>query len=183
MGFKDFFKKQDEDKVDPLKYLTLSKLKVGYIVDYDMKTWQVKAYNRYNFEDGYIAEEWEINSGDDKWYLERAEDDEVEWSLSKKIPIASIEGDVRKHIMDNDDPPTQIIYKGKKYYLEESGPGYFYEGGEEPAKEFVYWEFIDEDDEHFINIEQWGETEFEAATGFGVEEYQFTNILPGEEGG
>ena len=180
MIFKDLFGKRDKDSLDPLKDLTLSKLKVGYIFDYDLKTWQVKAYNTYDFEDEYKAEEWEISSGNETWYLERSEDDEVEWSLSRKIPISSIEGDVRKHIIDHDDPPEQITCKDKKYYLEESGPGYFYEGGKEPAKEFVYWEFIDEVDEHFITIEQWGETEFEAAEGFSAEEYQFTNILPGQ---
>ncbi|MFQ5585121.1 MAG: DUF4178 domain-containing protein [Calditrichia bacterium] len=43
----------------------------------------------------------------------------------------------------------------------------------------MYWDFIDEEDENFLTIEQWGETEFEAAMGYYVEEYQFTNILPG----
>ena len=181
MGLKDFFGKKSGESIDPLKDLTLSKLKPGYIIDYDMKTWQVTAYNKYEFEDGYKAEEWGLNSGDEICYLERSEDDEVEWSLSKKIPIGAIEGDIRKYIIDNDDPPAKLVYKGKTYYLEESGPGYFYEGGNEPGKEFIYWEFIDEADKHFISIEQWGETEFEAAEGFAVEEYQFTNILPGEK--
>jgi hypothetical protein len=176
MGF--FKKKEKEEEFDPLKDLVLSKLRVGYLVDYDMKTWEVTGYNKYDFGEGYTAEEWELTSGREKVYLERAEDDEVEWALSKKIPIGAIEGNIRQHIIEHDDPPEQIVCKGKTYYLDESGAGYMYEGGEGPRKEFIYWDFIDEEDEHFVTIEQWGETEFEAAEGFYVEEYQFSNILP-----
>lgn len=177
MGLRDLFKKKEDD-FDPLKDLELSKLRVGYYVDYDLKTWEVTDYNKYEFGEGYTTEEWELTAGREKWYLERSDNDEVEWTLSKKIPIGAIEGEIRQYIIEHDDPPEQVVCKGKKYYLDESGAGYLYEGGEEPAKEFVYWDFIDEEDEHFLTIEQYGETEFEAAEGYYVEEYQFVNILP-----
>lgn len=177
MGLKDLFKKKEEE-FDPLKDLQLPKLRVGYYVDYDLKTWEVTGYSKYDFGEGYTTDEWELTSGREKWYLERSENDEVEWTLSKKIPIGAIEGEIRQYIIEHDDPPEQVVCKSRKYYLDESGTGYMYEGGEESAKEFVYWDFIDEEDEHFLTIEQWGETEFEAAEGYYVEEYQFSNILP-----
>ena len=178
MGLKDLFKKQ-EDEFDPLKDLELSKLRIGYYLDFDLKTWEVTAQCQYDYGDGYVTDEWELTTGREKWYLERAEDDEVEWTFSKKLPIGAIEGDVRQHIIDNEDPPEQIVCKGKTYYLDESGTGKMRKKGA-GVKEFIYWDFIDEKDEHFLTIEQWGETEFEAADGYYVEEYQFTNILPGE---
>ena len=49
MGFSDLFKKKNKDTFDPLKDLVLSKLRVGYFVDYDMKTWEVTGYNKYDF--------------------------------------------------------------------------------------------------------------------------------------
>jgi hypothetical protein len=125
-----------------------------------------------------MTDEWEITSGRKKRYLERAEDDEIIWTLSKKIPISAIEGDIRKYIIAHDDPPEKFVYSEKTYYLDESGTGRMLKQDTVP-KEFVYWEFIDEDDENLVTIEQWGETEFEAAAGHYVEEYQFTNILPG----
>jgi hypothetical protein len=151
------------------------------MVDYDMKTWQVLSRNKYDFGEGYISDEWELKGAGDSWFLERYEDDEVEWSFSKKIPIGAIEGDIRKHIIENDDPPSKIEYKGTMYYLDESGAAYFLKDGKEPKQEFVYWTFIDESEENFIAVEQWGEKEFEAAAGLYVEEYQFSNILPGEQ--
>jgi hypothetical protein len=179
MGLKDIFKKNKKgNEFDPLKDLVLSKLRVGYYVDYDMKTWEVTDYNRYDFGEGYSTDEWELTTGHEKIYLERSEDDEVEWTISKKIPIGAIEGNIRQYIIEHDDPPEQVICKGKKYYLDESGAGHMYKGGEGETKEFIYWDFIDEEDENFLTIEQWGETEFEASKGCYVEEYQFSNILP-----
>lgn len=180
MGLMDFFKKEDKDAFDPLRDLELSKLRVGFYLDFDLKTWEVKSLNTYDFGEGYATDEWELVSGREKWFLERSEDDEVEWSFSKKIPIGAIEGQVRQHIIDHEDPPEQIVCKGKTYYLDESGSGRMYENGKGTPKEFIYWDFIDDDDEHFVTIEQWGETEFEASEGYYVEEYQFSNILPGE---
>ena len=43
----------------------------------------------------------------------------------------------------------------------------------------IRWEFLDEDEESFLGIEQWSESEFGAATGSFVEDYEFTSILPG----
>ncbi len=182
MGLMDFFKgKNQEEEFDPLRDLDLSHLKVGYLVDYDLKTWQVTAYNRYDYGEGYYADEWELTSGREKVYLGREEDDEVEWTISKKFPIGAIEGDMRKHIIEHEDPPSQIVVKGKTFYLDESGTAYFYEGGKGDPVGLIYWDFIDEADENFVTIEQWGETEFEASEGYYVEEYQFNNILPGKE--
>jgi hypothetical protein len=177
MALKDLFKKKEDD-FDPLRDLELSKLRIGYYVDFDMKTWEVTDYNKVDYGEGYVSDEWELTAGREKWYLERSEDDEVEWSFSKKLPMGAIEGDIRQHIVDNEDPPNEIVCKGKTYYLDESGAGQIHKESE-TTKEFIYWDFIDDEDEHFVTIEQWDETEFEASQGYYVEEYQFTSILPG----
>ena len=41
------------------------------------------------------------------------------------------------------------------------------------------WSYEDEEGEVYLGIEQWGEWDFDATVGKPVEEYQFTNILPG----
>ncbi|HSR49866.1 MAG TPA: DUF4178 domain-containing protein [Acidobacteriota bacterium] len=182
MGLFDFWKKDKKESpdLDPLHDLTLEKMKAGYLVDYDMRTWKVTARHRYDF-DGENSLEWQIEDGDQTWFLQREVDDEVYWSLSRKIPIGAIDGEIRKTIIDNDDPPERITYKGQTYYLEESGAGYFFENSQGSGEGFVYWSFVDEAEKHYLTIEQWGETEFEASHGIAVEEYQFTNILPGGE--
>ena len=171
----DELKSESKQKVHDLE---LAKLKTGFLVDYDLKTWEVTAVCRYDYSQGYATDEWELTSGREKRYLERAEDDEISWGFSQKIPIGAIDGDVRKQIIDQGDPPDQITHKGTTYYLDESGVGRMRRQGQ-AEKEFAFWEFIDEADDKFLTIEQWDETDFEAAAGFYVEEYQFSNILPG----
>jgi len=180
MALSDFFKKKKEEEFDPIKDLVLSKLRKGYLVEYDLKTWEITGYYHNDFGDGYMTEEWELTSGREKIYLERSEDDDIKWTLSKKIPIGSISGNIRQYIIENDEPTSEIIYNGKSYYLDESGSGYMTEDGDEDSTEFIYWDFIDKKNENFITIEQWDETKFETAEGFYVEEYQFSNILPGK---
>ena len=179
MGWKDWLKKP-EAPIDPLQDLVLAKLRVGYLVDYDLKTWQVTERFRYDFGDGYGAEEWELSAGDERLYLERSEDDGVEWGLSRTIPFGKVDGDIRKHIREHDDPPDRVTCEGETYFLDESGPAHMERDAGERIG-FVYWSYVHEDGQRFLTLEQWGENEFEASLGHGVEEYQFSNILPGGE--
>ena len=78
MGWLDFFKKKKAAEPDPLKDLNLSNLKVGYLLDYDMQTWQVEAYHYYDWGNGDITHEWQLKSHDDTIYLQRESDDEAD---------------------------------------------------------------------------------------------------------
>lgn len=168
-----------EPELDPLRDLILSKLKVGYLLDYDLQTWQVTGYARYDF-DGDRVDEWEIVAAGDKRFLER-EAEEEGWSLAQKIPIGAIDGDVRNHIKEHEDPPDRLSYEGVDYYLDDSTAGHFYPSGEGEGQPLIKWEYVDKGEERFLTVEQWGENEFEASAGIFVEEYQFSNILPAGE--
>ena len=177
MGLRDLFGRKEKDtELDPIADLVLGKLKVGYLVDYDLKTWEVTGYCRYTF-DGNTVEEWEITAGGrEKRYLELADE---HWSLAQKVVIGAIEGDIRRHILREEDPPSRIVYKGKHYYLDNSCAGYMFPNGEGDGEEVIRWEFLDEDEKSFLGIERWSETELGSAAGFFVQDYEFTNILPG----
>ena len=179
MGLTDrlFGKKKVDEAPDPLADLVLEKLKVGYLVDYDLQTWQVTGYCRYTFsgKDDSV-EEWELSAAGEQRYLERADGD---WSLSRKISIGAIDGDIRRHILDHDDPPSRIVFKGTAYHLDASYAGRMFPDGKGSGVDVIRWEFLDEDEMTFVGIEQLSETEFAAAAGFVVEDYQFDHILPG----
>jgi len=57
MGWKDLFRKKDSDKEDLLEKYTLSNLKVGYLVDFDLKTWKVTSSSYYDWGSGDITYE------------------------------------------------------------------------------------------------------------------------------
>jgi hypothetical protein len=183
MGWKDLFKKDRAQDTPSLADLTLPKLKVGYFLDYDMKTWCVEGYGHYEWGEGDRTYEWQLVSHDDTIYLEREPDDEDLWSISRKIPIGKLGADIKAHILEHEDPPDQILYEGITYHLDETGGGHFCKDGESPGQEMLSWDYLDDSGKQYLSIEQWGETDFEAAIGHPVEEYQFDNILPSGDAG
>ncbi len=184
MGWREFFgigakKPPTPPGPDPIADLTLARIQVGYMIDYDMKTWQVEAYHYYDWGHGEITHEWQLKSHDDTIYLERESDDEDAWAISRKVSLGRLGAGVREHLKTNDDPPDEIVYEGVTYYLEEWAGGNFHKNGKGPAQEMLAWDYEDDTGQKFLSIEQWDEEDFEAAVGEPVEEYQFTNILPG----
>jgi hypothetical protein len=179
LGIRDLFRKRKKTEPEPLSNLTLSGLKPGFFVDYDLKTWEVVAYNYYDWGEGEISHEWQLKSADDLVYLEKESDDEEDWSLNHKIPFGRVGSELRAKIIENGDPPEQIVFEGRTYYMEEMAGGHFYKDGVGPGREFLRWSFEDQEGKHYLGIEQWDEEDFEASIGKPVEEYQFTNILPG----
>ena len=178
MGWTDrlFGKKKESVEPDPLADLVLEKLKVGYLVDYELQTWQVTAYYRYKFSEDGDVEEWELTAAGQQCYLERAEG---AWSISRRISIGAIEGDIRRYILDHEDPPARIVFDGTEFYLDGSYSGHMLSDEKGPGKPLIRWEFLDEGENKFVGVEQWSETEFTAAVGSIVEDYQFNHILPG----
>jgi len=179
MGIRDFFRKNKKEEFDPLSDLTLSKLKKGYLVDYDLKTWEVSTCDYYDWGKGDVSYEWQLKSGDEVVYLEMESNDEEEWSLNRKIAFGRLDSQVKKRIIETGDPPEKIFFEGGTYYMEETAGGRFYKDSQEPGKEMLQWSYQNDEGRSYLGIEQWGEEEFEATTGKPVEEYQFTNILPG----
>ena len=179
MGLRDrlFGKKTADEAPDPLADLVLHKLKVGYLVDYDMQTWQVTSHARYNFsgQDDPV-QEWELTAAGEQRFLELADG---AWSLSRKISIGDIAGDVRKHILDHEDPPERVVFEATEFHLDASYSGQMVPDGASTGQDLIRWEFLDTAEKTFVGIEQWSETEFAAAAGFVVEDYQFSHILPG----
>ncbi|MBW2062847.1 MAG: DUF4178 domain-containing protein [Deltaproteobacteria bacterium] len=181
MGFKDLFKKKQPPKPDPLKDLTLSNLKKGYFVDYDLKTWEVTAANYYDFGQGDVTREWQLKNEEETVYLEMESDDEEFWSLNRKIPFGRLGPGLKDHILEHEDPPEEIVFDSVTFYLDETGGGHYFKDEQGPGQEFIRWSYRDDSGKKLLDIEQWGETDFEASVGERVEEYQFTNILPREE--
>lgn len=179
MGWKDLFKKKATQPSHDVTHLSLADLRPGFMVDYDMTTWQVTAAHTYDWGEDDLTFEWQLKSHDDVIYLEREPDDEDYWSISRKIPIGKIGTRTIEHIRSHGDPPDQVRVDEITYYLEESGGGYFLENGKGPGKELLKWDFADDTGKKFLSIEQWSETDFEASLGITVEEYQFTHLLVG----
>ncbi|MBF0102008.1 MAG: DUF4178 domain-containing protein [Desulfobacterales bacterium] len=180
MIWKTWFTKKSSKKIEPNIDLTISNLKPGFFVDYDSKTWEVSAYNYYEWGIRDRTDEWQLKHSNDVIYLQREIDDEDKWTICAKIPMNKMDTTLTAYIIQHGDPPDQLVYDEKEYHFEESGVGYYYKNCAPPAFELIKWDFIDEYGTNFISIEQWGEIEFNVSIGMEVKEYHFTNILPRE---
>jgi len=93
---------------------------------------------------------------------------------------SKIDGDLRGHLKTNEDPPDTLTVDGVTYAGESTAGGEFFKDGKGPGREFLVWDYESEDGRS-LSIEQWGDDEYEASLGQTVNEYQFSNILPGEK--
>ena len=183
MGIFDRFKKKKDDTSnDSIHDLSLTDLRVGFYVDYFLATWEVRAAHRYDW-DGDESLEWQLTSPQGTLYLQLESDDVVDLSMSKAIDFTELDESVREALLKDGDPPKQINYGGTVYTMQESSGGHFFENGQQSSdvqgRELISWDYENADGQQYLTIEQWGETEFKASTGWPVQDFQFSNILPG----
>jgi len=182
MGLFDLFKKKDKkESYDPTN-IRVTDLDKGFVLEYDLKTWVVDAVFEYDWGDNYFSREYKLDSGDDSLFLHVEEDDELYLTVTRKIKVTMIEEDLPEYIEKNEKAPKKIHYKNKTFYLDgNENPGYFRDLSDQQKDwvELISWDYYDEDDKEYINVEQWGEREFEASAGHAIREFEISNILPG----
>ncbi len=169
----------EEKAADPLADVRLDKLDVGYLVDYDYKTWQVTDHVRYDYE-GFLTDEWKHESEDDTCFLELEDDDAQQWAIWRKLSIAQVEHageeSMGRYLERQKEPPATVRFEGEAYELEETGPAVRIERDGDRQR-LTYWSYTGGVGA-LLAIERYGEATFEAAQGRAVEPYEFDNILP-----
>lgn len=177
-----FFKKK-KDKEDELHYdptsIQVTDLRKGWIVEYDGKTWEVEEEYEYDWGDNYFSYEFKLVCETDTIYLSVEEDDEVDLQVTQKLNFGKLDEEVEEKIRKKGRPPKQIEFNGTTFFRESERPGYFRNVHEDRDWiEFIAWEYYDDSEKFALNIEQYGENEFEASFGIVAETHQFSNILP-----
>ena len=100
-----------------------------------------------------------------------------------KVVIGDIQEDITAALRDDQDPPEAIHFESRRYEAVDSTSGVQHDVGaddsaEGEGREFVNWSF-EAQDRRLLFLVQWAEQRFAAYEGEYVEEYSFTDILPG----
>jgi len=179
MGLFDFLKKKEEKSYDPTN-IKITDLEMGFLVDYDLKSWKVTAVYEYDWGNNNFTREFKLDSGDDSAFLHIEDEDEIFLALTRKVKIRSVDKDLPERIVKKERPPKKLEYQGVTYYRDDESYGYFKDTAKKTDDwdELISWEYYDEGEENLLNIEQWGDREFEASVGKVVKEFEFSNILP-----
>ena len=179
MSIWDFFKKRKEEgHYDPIN-IKITDIRVGSILEYNLKTWEVQEEYEYDWGNNSFSYEYKLVSDNGIIYLNIEEDDDITCIVSKKISISLIAGvlqSMEKHGM----PPSEVILEGITYYRGNEKPGFFRNTETtkpEESEEFISWDYIDKTEKKSLSIEQWGEKEYEASVGIIEPESAFSNIL------
>ncbi|UZR94632.1 DUF4178 domain-containing protein [Chondrinema litorale] len=178
-----FFKKKKKEEENRLHYdptnIHIRDIRKNFILDYDLKTWEVEAEYEYDWGNEYFTYEYKLVCADDAVYLYVEEDDDLYLTISRKISFGKLGEDVEDSLRDKGRPPKIINYDDKTFYRESERPGYFKNvESQGESEEFVNWEYVDESEEWVLNIEQWDEEAYEASIGKFVDASSFSNILP-----
>ena len=180
MGLFDRFKKKEVLHYDP-NNIKIEDLRVGFMFDYDLKTWVIKEEYEYDWSNNYFTREYKIEAADDTAYLHIDNNDEGFMTLSRKLKVRALGENIPEEILEKKCPPKKIEYKGIAYFLDKESPGYFSDDPEDDESwtEFISWDYYDSESKLVASVEQWGARDFEASYGIVVNDYEITNILPG----
>ncbi len=186
MGLKDLFnnlsgKKQKE--FDDVLYIKPTELNVGYIFEYDLKSWKVQESYSYDWGDNFFSFEHKITDGQNTFYLSVEDDDELELILFDKIKFSALKEDFRDGIRSDNGPLNKLTVDNETFFFEEESPGY-YKGNRDDEDdewtELISWTYYNENGDKCLSIEQWDENSFELSLGKVLKAHEISNIIPAE---
>ncbi len=182
MGVFDFLKKKNKEPDYDPSNIKITDLRAGFLLDYDLNTWQIKEMYEYDWGNSYFTREFLLDCGDDQVYLHVDPNDGMFLTITKNIKIRSIDENLPEYIIDHKKTPSKLTYENVEYLLEKETPGYFSDQPQfdDTWAELISWEFYDKDSTLILSVEQWGENDFTASQGKIVKEFEISNIIPGE---
>ncbi len=179
MGIFDFLKKNKEEEkhYDPTD-IKVTDLENGYLFEYDLDTWTVTKMSEYDWGNSFFTREFNIETREHKKFLHISNDDHLIITLSEGVKFRKLENAVHNAIESTGKPPKKIHHKGVDYFLDEESPGFYRNVENEDWEELISFDYLDEDEQKCLCIEQWSDTNFEATVGIRIKPFDISNILP-----
>lgn len=161
------------------KDLTLHDLDMGFIVDYEMRSWEVKEVAHYDWGNGFKGKEFKIFDG--KEYLYLYVDPSLE-ELSVSYQVNVNDGDVlasKKSIINTDEPLHVLQYDNKNWIIDDESLAEYKIEGESDWMDLLCWTYVDQGSgDEFVALNRWGEKKVEAYRGKFIKPFEISNILP-----
>lgn len=172
--FFNLFKKKEEEAPIKVDY-SVHDLKPGYLLDYDMESWEVLAAYDYEYVT-HSSKEYKIRSGSKTMFLNVSDSNDLILGLSEEANINFIHSGLRTGALDG-KPMTRVNWEGEAYTIKETAEGKFREEGRSSWAKFSSWEYVNPDGTKFIYVSKWEDNSIECYTGTFLKEYQISNIL------
>ncbi|ANQ49144.1 DUF4178 domain-containing protein [Flammeovirga yaeyamensis] len=173
-------KKKEEPHYDPTN-ITIRDLRLGYIFDYELQTFEVVGEYEYDWGDNDFSWEYKIESAKDTFYLSVDEEGSLTGTVSQSILWGKLPDNVEEDILKKGKPPRTILFNGKEFFRDEKSVGYWrdvHSMSSEESTEYMCWDYYDESEKFTLCIEQYQDEGFSASLGIVEDASKFTNILP-----
>lgn len=165
---------------DPTR-LSVAELQTGFLMDYGLKTWQVKNEIQYDWENGNSEKEFKIASGSEILHiLVGYEGDLLLTYVGSPINIFSINENLDKYILQNQSPPNILQYGDLKFYKESYKVGMAFNRGaaQTQGTKVLVWDLLDQSRRYLLRIEQTGRNQFRGLLANETSQNDFMEILP-----
>lgn len=166
---------------DPMR-LSIVNIKAGFLVDFDLTTWETVQEWQYDWDNGNSGKEFRLVNEKETLHLYlRNEGTQLHTILGRKVNIFSIDRELEEEIQTHSRPPSVINYQDIDYFRENTKTGWRHEltAKTSPSK-LTIWEYFDETMTFFMRIEQIEEQSYKVTVGEVISPFEFSNVLPKE---
>lgn len=169
-------------KDDLFANLSINDLAPGDYFEYDLKSWKVTGENAYRWKDNSTSREFRVSTGGEVRFLEIEDGDLETLSISRKISLSALSGNIHQTIRKKGSPPDSIDYQQETYILEGEFKGSYQEVGSwESWEKFTCWDYKNKAGNHLLTIERWDPREFEVYAGKILDATEISAITKGEK--
>ncbi|KXX68832.1 DUF4178 domain-containing protein [Flammeovirga sp. SJP92] len=158
----------------------INDIQLGYLIDYNLKTYQVVEHFQLNSNSGAEEEKLVLLSGIDELVLFKYFDQvNLKIRVAEKVNIYSIDESLDTEILLKQQPKAILTVNGKKFYRDAYQTGSIYSFTDDKVThKYGRWDYYDESRVEYLTIEQVGAKNFHAYVGKLVHETAFSDILP-----
>lgn len=177
--FKKLFgaKKTSEGVVNDAQIeYSVADIKKGFILDYDLRSWEVKDVAVYTWDNGVKEYEYHIFDGRQNLFLGYAPSDNtvnIFWEAVMDKVWPQARENIRK---EKDLTAMEFEYEGKKYHF--AGEGVAMIKNSTEKFEMQNWLFESSDGENIISFNKYEDKTLGVYVGKWLEFHQISNILP-----
>lgn len=168
-------KKSPEGEGPKIDY-EINDLEKGFLLDYNLETWEIKDVATYYWSSGSKELEYTLALGKRKSYLNFSPSNE-QLSIYTKVNMQDVWSSARQAMLDNENPTHKsFAYNGKQFRFEGAG-----EATVENSHETYgvsNWLFMSDDQQEMISFNKYEDQSTDAHAGKKIASYEIDNILP-----
>ncbi len=174
--FFNLFGNKKKEEEAPIKIeRTVHDLEVGYILDYNLESWEVLASATYRYK-GHMAKEYKIRSSNKTLFLNVSDSNSLLLSMSEEANINQVDSALRSSVLQN-QPIVRLDWKGETYTLKEASQGQYTDDRLQDWASFSGWEYVNSGNNKFIYVSRWEDGSVECYVGEYLKEFHISNIL------